>query len=386
MSLLSDYEKRTAWKYETVRGMFPTHEGLTAKVRPNGSYMPFPGSTVVFRPGKLCMQVVPLIQQVLIEKTGEPDLFADLLPVSTIHMTLHDLISPEQCASDPADTARYNHEISVSLRRAAEIAEEIRKEYAGRTITMVSDRIVSLVSKALVLMLKPRSEQDYELLMELYQHFDEIRTLPYPLTPHITLAYFRPGMINGDRLGEALDFCQIRPENAPVFEFDPEALTAQKFLDMKTYADVPERICFCCDGGMNRSVMAANILNCLAKKRDLPVTCEARSAYQNTQGRAVPDVVWTTLEAHGIRPDGSYRAARYLEEREYAHFSSFAAMTAGAMSRLSWMRVKEERVNMISRFFYGISDPEYGEITYGKVFAELYERAEKYLDIFEKQF
>ena len=61
-------------------------------------------------------------------------------------------------------------------------------------------------------------------------------------------------------------------------------------------------------------------------------------------------------------------------------------MTAGAMSRLSWMRVKEERVNMISRFFYGISDPEYGEITYEKVFAELYERAEKYLDVFEKQF
>ncbi len=51
MSLLSDYEQRTAWKYEPVRGVFPTHEGLTAKVRPDGGYMPFAGSTVVSGPG-----------------------------------------------------------------------------------------------------------------------------------------------------------------------------------------------------------------------------------------------------------------------------------------------------------------------------------------------
>ena len=169
-------------------------------------------------------------------------------------------------------------------------------------------------------------------------------------------------------------------------KLDPEALTAQKFLDMRTYADVPERICFCCDGGMNRSVMAANILNHLAKERDLPVICEARSAYQNTQGRPVPDAVWTTLEAHGIQPDRGYTSSRYLEEREYAHFSSFAAMTAGAMSRLSWMRVPEERVNTVSRFFHGISDPEYGEISHEEVLAWLYERAGEYLDYFEKTF
>ncbi len=386
MSLLSDYEQRTAWKYEPVRGVFPTHEGLTAKVRPDGGYMPFAGSTVVFRPGKPCMQVVPLIQRVLAEKTGNPEMFADPLPVPTIHMTLHDLISPEQCVSDPADTAHYNHEISCSLRKAAEITEELRKEYAGRTITMVSDRIVSMVSKALALMLKPRSEQDFALLTELYQRFDEIRTLPYPLTPHITLAYFRPGTVDGDLLSEALDFCQIRPENAPVFDFDPESLTAQKFLDMQTYADVPERICFCCDGGMNRSVMAANILNHLAKERDLPVICEARSAYQNTQGRTVPEAVWTTLEAHGIQPDRGYTSSRYLEEREYSHFTAFAAITGGAMSRLSWMRVPDERVNGVSRFFYGVSDPEYGEITHEQAFAELYRRAENYLNVFEKEF
>jgi protein-tyrosine-phosphatase len=386
MSLLSDYEQRTAWKYEPVRGAFPTHEGLENKVGTDGSFTPFAGSTVVFRPGRLCMQVVPLIQRALAEKIDDPGMFAAPLPASTIHMTLHDLICPEQCDSDPADRARYYHEISASLRSAAETAGQIREKFAGQKITMVSDRIVPMVSKSLVLLLKPAGAQDEELMTEMYRAFDGIRVLPYALTPHITLAYFRPGIIDGDRLGKALDCLQIRPENAPVFEFDAEALTVQKFRDMRTYADVPERICMCCDGGLNRSVIAAHILNHLAKERDLPVACEARSAYPGTQGKPVPDEVWKTLEAHGIRPDRSCSSARYLEEREYSHFTSFAAITDGAVRRLSWMRVPDGRVNEASRFFHGVSDPEYGEISHEQAFAELRARAEKYLEEFEKRF
>ena len=105
---------------------------------------------------------------------------------------------------------------------------------------MVADRIVSMVSKSLVLLLRPQREEDYELLLELYHRFDPVQKLPYPLTPHITLAYFRPGtIIDGDLLREAVDAAQIDPDNAPVFEFSPKAITVQHFHDMKTYMDVP---------------------------------------------------------------------------------------------------------------------------------------------------
>jgi len=386
MPLLEEYERRTAWKYKPVRGIFHTHEELIAKVRPDGSYAPFTGSTVVFRPGKLCRQVVPLIQQVIAEKLDGTDMLAEPLPASTVHMTLHDLVSPEMCGCDPKNESLYNNKIRTSLKQAARISEEIREAYTGRKITMVADRIVNMVSKSLVLLMKPCTEQDYELLMEMYRRFETGIPLPYPLTPHITLAYFKLGMIDGNRLGEALDFAQIRPENAPVFEFYPEALTAQKFSDMQTYSDLPVRICFCCDGGMNRSVMAANILNHLAEKRGLPVRGAARSAYENTQGRPVPETVWEVLEKNGIMPDKSYAEARYLEEREYSHYTSFAALTAGAVSRLSWMRVPEERIEDASLYFYGVPDPEYGEVSHEQAFAELYERAGRYLDAFEKAF
>lgn len=385
MSLLTEYEQRTAWKYEPIRGSFYTADGLANKVGQDGSFVPFPGSTVVFRPEKLCVQVVELMQRLLYHKLDGTDMLAAPLPAAAIHMTLHDLISRETCGSDPADEKQYGREVSESLARAAEIVERIRSKYAGRRIAMTADRIVNMVSKSLVLMLRPQTEEDYALLMELYRPFDAVRSLPYPLTPHITLAYFKPGKIDGDKLGRAVEFAQINPANAPVFTFWPEGLTAQGFLDMQSYIDIPKRICFCCDGGLNRSVMAANILNHLAKERKLPVTGEARSAFQNTQGRPVPEQVWAVLDNHGIPGDRGNAVARYLEEKEAAWFTAFAGISQGAMESFSRLGIPEEKIWGVSRFFFGVKDPEYGGITHEQAYRDLRERMENYLAFLMKE-
>ena len=166
MSLLSEYEQRTAWKYEPIRGLFPTADSLESKVNPDGRFAPFPGSTVVFRAGKQCLQIIQLMQRILYYKLEGTGMLAGVLPASTIHMTLHDLVSPEMCISQSEEV--YGRETANSIKMAADIAEDIRKEYTGRKITMVSDRIVNMVSKSLVLMLKPQTEQDYEVLLEAY--------------------------------------------------------------------------------------------------------------------------------------------------------------------------------------------------------------------------
>lgn len=384
MSLLSDYEERTAWKYEPIRGTFPTHPNLIRKVNQDGSYAPFAGSTVVFRSGRMCSQVIQLMQKALYLHLTGTDMLATLLPDSTVHMTLHDLISPETCSSDQEEA--YRREMDDSLEKAAAIVESIHREYAGRKIAMASDRIVNMMSKSLVLMLRPRTEQDYKLLLELYQRFDGLQPLPYPLTPHITLAYFKPGMLDGGRLGKALDAVQINPDSAPVFEFCPEGLTVQSFSDMQSYADYPMTLCFCCDGGLNRSVMAAQILNHLAKERNLPLTAAARAAYRSTEGWRVSDQVWMTLERHGIRPDKTFSSARYLEDQEMSHFSAFAGITDGAIQRLMMLSLPEEKIYEASRFFFGVPDPEYGEISHEQAFRELHRRAEKYLDAFAAEY
>ena len=66
-----DYEQRTAWKYEPVRGSFHTAASLSDKVNTDGSYASYPGNTVVFRPGKQCLQIVQMMQKIrLSEYTG----------------------------------------------------------------------------------------------------------------------------------------------------------------------------------------------------------------------------------------------------------------------------------------------------------------------------
>ena len=381
MSLLSDYEQKTAWKYAPISGSFHTHEGLNRKVNPDGSFAAFPGSTVVFRPGSDCAPIIQMMQGILHYRLSGAGMLAAPLPASTGHMTLHDLISPELCASETS--AEYSREVKDSVGKAARLVEDLREKYAGMKIVMAADRIVNMVSKSLVLMLRPQTERDYELLLEIYRPFDAIQTLPYVhlphLTPHITLAYFKPGVLDGDALGEAVNFAQINPDKAPVFAFSMEGLTAQRFLDMQTYLDVPERICFCCDGGLNRSVMAACILNHLAREKNLPVIGYARSAFSNTQWRPVPQQVWDTLKKNGIPPDVSFAAARYLEAEETSHFSAFAAITGSAMNRLSYFGLPAEKTEPASRVFFGVRDPEYGEISYDKVFGELYQRCERYL-------
>lgn len=242
MNLLSELDQRLAWKYEPIHGSFQTHKDLENKVSPNGEFVPFPGSTVVFRPDDLCFDVVRMMQELIHVRLENTNMLAEKLPAYSIHMTLHDLVSPEMnpASSEGGDSEEsYRNEVSCSIDEAVKIVEEIRKEFAGRRFCMVADRIVSMVSKSLVLLLRPQTEEDYELLLELYHRFDPVQKLPYPLTPHITLAYFRPGTIDGDLLREAVDAAQIDRHNAPVFEFSPEAITVQHFLDMKTYLDVP---------------------------------------------------------------------------------------------------------------------------------------------------
>ena len=383
MSLL-EYKQRIAWKDEPIRGVFHTHEDLEHKVDPEGGFLKFSGNTVVFRPEKLCYDVVRLMQRILYDKLWETEMLASELPAPTIHMTLHDLVSPEMCSSYSPEA--YKLEVMRSTYQAAGIVEAIRRKYSGRTIHMVADKIVNMVSKSLALLLTPLTEEDYKLLLELYHLFDPVQVLTYLPTPHITLAYFKPCMLDGDAIGKAVDYAQVWPESAPVFEFSVEALTVQRFLNMQTYMDIPTRICFCCDGGLNRSVMAANILTHLAKERNLPVVGEARSAYSNTMGMPVSDRVWKTLEIHGIRPDRSYSEARFLEKYEIPYFTGFAKMSYGAIERFSVLDIPKEKEFSAGRFFYGVRDPEYGEVTYEQAYQEIYGRVDEYLKFYETEY
>ncbi len=382
MSLLEKYEERTAWKYDPLPGRFLTHPDLGRKIKPDGGYAPFAGTTVFFRPDKNCLGTVLIMKRLLDRRLG--DLLAAPLPDGSFHMTLHDLVSPENSACDPADGEAYRREMRESLEKAAGIAESLRRESDGRPIRMIADRVVNMVSKSLVLMLRPASEDDYGRLLKLYRCFEGVTGLPYPpLTPHITLGYYRPGPeggqreLDGARMNGVLERMQILPDRAPVFDFYPESLTAAAFDSMARYHEIPERVCFCCDGGLNRSVMAACLLNHEAKKKRLPIRAGARAAFPVTRGAPVPDEVLRTLEKHGIRPGAEGMRAEYLGAEDLPRFTRFAGISHSAFERFDAIGLTEDRVLAA---FDGVPDPAYDDTTYESVFEILRERVRAFLD------
>ena len=230
MSWSEQYEKRTAWKYEPIHGCFHTHEGLINKVDCAGKMLFFPGTTVICRPREGMPDLLSM-QARMHELLDETGMLGERLPADSMHMTLHDLVSLEYAEEE------YDRQMSESLRKAFEITAAVKELYACRAIVMEADRIVNMVCKSLVLLLKGKTEEDWELLMDLYQRYDHIISFPHAFTPHITLAYFRPGMLDGGRLQQAVNRLQIRSENRMIFTFPVEDIAVQSFMSMKEYRD-----------------------------------------------------------------------------------------------------------------------------------------------------
>ena len=95
-----------------------------------------------------------------------------------------------------------------------------------------------MVNTSLVLGLYPADEEEYEKLMKLYSLFDEVKELGYPLTPHITLAYYN---VNGFSVESArklekviadLNECELEAV------LDVKELYYQKFRSMNDYINI----------------------------------------------------------------------------------------------------------------------------------------------------
>ena len=164
-----------------------------------------------------------------------------------------------------------------------------------------------------------------------------------------------------------------------MLELPVEGLFAQRFDDMGHYTDVPERICFCCDGGMNRSVMAAAILNHEAERRGIPIRADARAAFRNTEGYHVPPKVFDTLAGHGISSEAITPKAQYLAKDDYVTFSSVIAMTGDASMRCAETGIPQDAYAMRSGLFLNLPDPQYGA-SHETVYAIIHERVNRFLD------
>lgn len=198
---------------------------LVEKVALNGTLLPFFGNTMIFDLPQDVQLAIARMQLILHHRCGA--MLAQPLAPATLHMTLHDLLNgvDEDALREP-------------VRRTGEQAKAIlaRQCRESRPIRLTSTLAFNMTCGSVALGFAPDTEDDCARLMTMHAAYQDVVALNYPLTPHVTLAYFRPGTYGPEdvaRLAEALAEINALPKVR--IAVDAACLHYYTFEDMNTY-------------------------------------------------------------------------------------------------------------------------------------------------------
>ena len=226
---LEQYRKRTAgFMRESLpcSGVFETNQNLRLKVNEEGKFLPFSGDTVSFDLNDDIKQYVGQIQTILYQNCR--DMLATPIRQSSFHVTLHDL------SSGTLESGLKNQ--MEKNRKAAEQILQNRERKKTSPLRVRTVSVFNMVNTSVVLGLEPEDEESCGRLMELYECFQKIVLLNYPLTLHITLGYYRPGKYPESHikyLGGI--FNDLNQKIRSGFCLNEEKLVYARFTDMNHY-------------------------------------------------------------------------------------------------------------------------------------------------------
>lgn len=217
INILEDY----IWRSLPDCGGFTTNQSLRKKVDEDGRFLPFGGNTTVFLLNDQIKQKLQNLQQELHDTASW--MLAQPLDPSTFHMTLHDLANGPEGDMDLAER----------MADAGRKATALLLQWEGRPpLRMHTTWMFNMVNTSIVLGLAPADEDSWQRLDEMYCALESVVHLGYGLTPHITLAYYRPGSYSQQEL-DVLKRA-LHPVEMDV-ELRMEDLVYQIFRDMNHY-------------------------------------------------------------------------------------------------------------------------------------------------------
>ncbi|MDE5590805.1 MAG: hypothetical protein K2J60_16995 [Acetatifactor sp.] len=226
---INSFEKKElSYGLDCGNEYFKGNSSISFKVDKNNTFRNFYGDTIVFALDDVVKEKLAEYVELLYQ--AAPECFCERLVPNTFHVTLHDL-SNAPTLQDVAE------ELFENELRVIEKTGEIQK-CTKTKIRMKSKYIFNMVNTSLVLGLYPADEDEYRGLMELYYIFDNVKELSYPLTPHITLAYYN---INGFDLraaGILEDTVNRLNDNEFELELNVNHLYYQKFTSMNDYINI----------------------------------------------------------------------------------------------------------------------------------------------------
>lgn len=220
INTLDDY----VWRSLPDWGDFVTNPNLRKKADDSGRLLPFRGNTVVFLLDGQTRAALSKLRDELYEKAGW--MLSEPLTEDTFHMTLHDLEN-----GPPEDP-----DLPGRMALAREQAEPILAAWRDQPdLRMEAGWMFNMVNTSIVLGLIPGDDESRERLGRMYRRLERVKPLGYALTPHITLAYYRPGIYDPGAL------MQLRSALRPVqlqLRLRMEDLVLQEFEDMNHYTTV----------------------------------------------------------------------------------------------------------------------------------------------------
>lgn len=223
LNRINSFEKETLYLGDDD---FQVNSGVLAKVS-NNKFANFYGDTVVFNLDNSTKSKLAEITEKLHSFAGE--CFCEKLKESTFHITLHDLNNSPVLQDISTDISKSEINLKKTLQN---------NPIKSQTIRMKTSYIFNMVNTSIVLGLYPADNVEYNKLITLYNLVDKIKVLPYPLTPHITLAYYNQNGFskNSARKLESI----VNKLNKEQFEIplSTKNLVYQKFTSMNNYIDI----------------------------------------------------------------------------------------------------------------------------------------------------
>ena len=206
-------------------GALTTKPLLVEKVAPDGTLRPFFGNTMIFDLPQAVQLQIAHWQVMLHHRCGW--MFAQPLAPNTLHMTLHDLLNG-------VDAAALAEPVRQTGEHAKDILAELRKD--KQPIHLTSTLAFNMTNGSVCLGFAPDTEDNCTRLMGMHARFQQVVALNYPLTPHVTLAYFKPGTYGPEEVAQlASALAEINALPKVHLTVDTDCLHYYRFEDMNTY-------------------------------------------------------------------------------------------------------------------------------------------------------
>ena len=222
-SLAAFHTRVDVFQRDSLQTTLTTKPLLVEKVAPNGALRPFYGNTMIFDlPADVQLQIA-WMQLLLHHSCGF--MLAEPLAPSTLHMTLHDLLNG-------VDEAALAEPVRQTGTQAKAILAELRQA-AQPPIRLTSTLAFNMTNGSVALGFAPDTEADCAAIMGMHARFQNVVALNYLLTPHVTLAYYKPGTYDAAALENGLR--EINALEKVHIAVDARCLHYYRFTDMKTY-------------------------------------------------------------------------------------------------------------------------------------------------------